>query len=88
MDLRNIKKIMSSNLWRKITRNKNYIDFKIVCTSPRTRSFWMMIVFFNWRISNQTIKRYFWEGYRLSKGESLDQHDKVEFYGTKLLIFS
>ena len=55
MDLKNIKKIMKSDLWEEIISDENYLDYKIVDTSKKGY-YHMVAVFFDMYVSKETMK--------------------------------
>lgn len=98
MDIDNIKGIMASKFWKKITKNPNYRGYHILDTKskpPKRRvsgSFFVLLVFFTHKVSNKTALRYSKEGRCVPNrvgGEMLDITEPHEFYGTmKMLRFS
>jgi hypothetical protein len=94
MNIENIKRIMKSNLWKKIRNNKNYRNYMILDTKSKENQrtsgqFFVLLVFFNYQISEDTLKGYWKEGAIMSIGEGLDGYVSDGFYGTiKMLRFS
>lgn len=89
MDLENIHKIMTSNLWKKITRHSYYRGHYILHTEPKNLSHYCALwVFFEWKITDRKIKEYWKEGACMFRNEFLDRRDlPIECYG-KVLVYS
>ncbi len=88
MDLENINKIMKSNLWKKITKNKNYLDYKIVDTSKKGY-YQMLVVFFDMDVSEKTLKDYLKRGRMMIRTEGLDDNKILKTYGRiRILVYS
>ncbi len=85
-DSENIIKIMSSDLWKRILRNKYYRGHYTFNTG--VIGFPCLLIFFHHEISEKIIEKYRSEGARMSKGEGLDNYETKEFYGVKMLIYS
>ena len=88
MDLKNINKIMSSNLWKKIKRNKNFLDFKIVDTSKKGY-FNMLIVFFDMDCNENKMLEYLKKGRLMISTELLDRNPILRTYGrVRMIVYS
>lgn len=88
MDLQNINKIMNSNLWKKITRNKNFLDYKIVDTSKKGY-YQMLMVFFDMDIGEKLLSKYLQEGRGMVRTEGLDHNPILKTYGrVRMIIYS
>ncbi len=88
MNLKNIELIMKSNLWKKITKNKNYLDYKIVDTSKKGY-FHMLVVFFDMDVGEKLLKKYLKEGRMMIHTEGLDDNEILKTYGRiRILVYS
>lgn len=90
----NIDKIMESSLWKKIKRNENFLDYKIVTTN---KGHWFMAIYFGCEIKQATMSRYLREAAKICCAkdngkyggcEYLDGMRHIAFYGVKQLVFS
>jgi hypothetical protein len=94
MNIDNIEKIMSSELWLEITNNENYLNYFILDTITKDNArvsgqFFVLLVFFKYCIAEETLRKFSSEARDISEGESLDCYEPYHFYGnTKMLRFS
>lgn len=94
MNLRNIKRIMESDLWKDITKNEHYLNNFILDTESKENKrksgqFFVLLVFFNHKIKEELLEEYHKQGARMSDGEGLDRYEPYKFYGVvKELRFS
>ena len=98
MNIENIKGIMESKVWKKITKNYGYRGYTIIDThnTPEHKrisgQFFVLLIFFSHKVKDSTILNYHKEGCRVPKREGhegLDQPNIHRFYGTmKMLNFS
>jgi len=88
MDLKNINKIMKSDLWKDIIKNPNYLDYKIVDTSKKGY-YQMLVVFFDMDVGEKPLKDYLERGRRMIHTEGLDNNDILKTYGrVRILVYS
>lgn len=88
MDLKNIKKIMKSSLWKKIINNKNYLDHKIVDTSKKGY-FQMLAVFFDMDVGEKILKDYLKRGKEMVRTEQLNNNEILKTYGrVRIIVYS
>lgn len=98
MNIENIKGIMASEIWKKITKNEGYRGYIIIDADYKPQkkrisgNFFVLLVFFSHKVKDKTILDYHKEGCRVPKREgyeSLDMPNIHKFYGTlKMLNFS
>ena len=95
MNINNIHKIMNSNLWKRIIRNKNYRGYTILDQYNKpgnhriSGQMFLLLVFFEAKVSDIILKRWLIEGRNMSLGEGLDSPEPYRFYGTiKMMRFS
>lgn len=99
MNIKNIKGIMASEVWKKIIKNQGYRGYTIIDADYKPQkkrisgSFFVLLIFFSHAVKDKTILEYHKEGCRVPKQlgyyESLDMPNIHKFYGTlKMLNFS
>ena len=94
MNIKNIKAIMKSSLWKRITHDEGYRGFKVIDTYSlkhrKEGSFFVLLVFFEKDTPRPLLEHYLSEGRKIgSVGEGLDPTEIYEFYGTmRMLRFS
>ena len=94
MNIENIERIMTSDLWEDITHNSHYRNYFILDTQSvedeRPSGFlFVLLVFFNAEVSEEILKNFRDRGARISLCEGLDPYESCRFYGTvKMLRFS
>jgi len=92
MDLKNISTIMDSKLWKRIIHHPSYKGYTIVHPSkretPNQNVYCALWIFFDYKITDKTIRRYWKEGKIMIRTELLDQHKlPILCYG-KTLVYS
>lgn len=95
MNIKNIKKIQSSSLWKKMLRNSYYRGHIMIDTynkpeeQRKAGQFFVLLVFFKNNTKIKTLEKYLEEGRQMSKGEGLDCPEIYNFYGwINMLRFS
>ena len=98
MNIRNIEGIMESKIWKKIKANKGYRGYKIIDADYKPQKkrnsgqFFVLLVFFHYKVRDKTILDYHEEGCKVKKREGYEGLDSPKihtFYGTlKMLNFS
>jgi len=92
MNIDNIELIINSPLFKRIKRNKYYINYYILDTlytkQRKSGQFFCLLIFFKYKITNFTLGKYHKEGKVMSTNESLDPNQDISLYGMKILKFS
>lgn len=85
MDMDNIKKIMKDSVWKNITNNDNYEDYKIL--DRKSKQFNTLFIFFNSNVDDDFLKLCGRVCAMLSTGEGVCI-DVLKVYNLKILVIS
>jgi len=85
MNIDNIRKIMNDSIWKDITKEKAYEDYKII--NRKSKQFNALFIFFNSNIGDNLLKLYGRVCKMLSTGEGVCI-DILKVYDLKILVIS